>query len=91
RQQQRRSSFAQLVDAEDKQLYYRCSACSYKHFAEKDECLCKTIQRPSRLIKAMISNKDVFKSIENMNEDGNLEQETDLVSQDQEESTTGWD
>ncbi|KAF0394556.1 DNA-directed RNA polymerase II subunit RPB9 [Gigaspora margarita] len=139
------------VDAEDTQLYYRCSACSYKHFAEKDECLvrfrevkppsnylketletiksdpaltrciidcmtcqtrtvaveiheriptqmnliyvceeCKMIQRPSRLIKAMISNKDVFESMENMNEN-NLEQETDLVSQDQEENTSGWD
>lgn len=48
------------------------------------------IQRPSRLIKAMISNKDVFESMENMNEN-NLEQETDLVSQDQEENTSGWD
>ncbi|CAG8820836.1 23421_t:CDS:2, partial [Racocetra persica] len=128
------------VDAEDKQLYYRCCACSYKHLAEKDECLvrfrevkppskkdqirsnldtlycrlyevsnqgggrgstrkdfnkdefeCKTIQRPSRLIKAMISNKDVFESMENIDENIDLEQETDLVSQNQEENTAGWD
>ncbi|CAG8772784.1 9309_t:CDS:1, partial [Racocetra fulgida] len=48
---------------------------------------CKTIQRPSRLIKAMISNKDVFESMENIDENVDLEQETDLVSQNQEENT----
>lgn len=41
------------VDAEDTQLYYRCSACSYKHFAEKDECLVRfrEVKPPSNYLK----------------------------------------